>query len=112
MANSLKMAQVNTIETLLKRGWPKRRIARELGIHRETVSRYARLLAESDSKPAISTPGSQGGVGSKPAIPTPGARGRRSECAAYHDTIVAKLEIGLQAHRQRGEEVTGIIFNN
>jgi DNA-binding CsgD family transcriptional regulator len=36
-------------------GWSLRRIARELGVNRETVGKYL-LLAR--SKPAISTPGS------------------------------------------------------
>jgi len=43
MANYLKMAQVQAILQLKDRGWSNRRIERELGIHRETVSRYLRL---------------------------------------------------------------------
>ena len=53
MANQLKMAMIDAIITLLERGWSYRRIARELGIHRETVARYDR---ERSAKPAISTP--------------------------------------------------------
>lgn len=45
MANRLKMAMVHTICTLLQQGWSRRRIARALGIDRETVGRYARLTA-------------------------------------------------------------------
>ena len=37
MANQLKMAKINAILTLRERGWSCRRIARELGVHRETV---------------------------------------------------------------------------
>ena len=40
MANQLKMVMVNTILTLKQRGWSQRRIARELGINRETVAKY------------------------------------------------------------------------
>ena len=40
MANQLKMATVNAIRTLRERGWSQRRIARTLGVHRETVGRY------------------------------------------------------------------------
>jgi transposase len=40
MANVLKMAKVHSIQTLHARGWSQRRIARELGVHRETVARY------------------------------------------------------------------------
>jgi predicted transcriptional regulator len=46
------------IYSLDDRGWSRRRIARELGIDRETVGRYLRL-----AKPAISTAGN--GVGQK-----------------------------------------------
>jgi len=43
MANLLKVAVVNTIVALRQRGWSLRRIARELGIHRDTVARQVRL---------------------------------------------------------------------
>lgn len=43
MANVLKMAKVHSIQTLHARGWSQRRIARELGVHRETVARYLRI---------------------------------------------------------------------
>ena len=36
------MAQQETVLTLLGQGWSKRKIARELGLHRDTVRRYAR----------------------------------------------------------------------
>ena len=39
MASQLEMAKVNAILKLRERGWSFRRIARELGVHRETVSR-------------------------------------------------------------------------
>jgi transposase len=40
MANHLTMALCDTIHTLRRRGWSKRRIARELGIDRATVTRH------------------------------------------------------------------------
>ena len=46
MANQLGMAEQHSIITLWKRGWSHRRIARTLGIHRSTVSRYVRLASE------------------------------------------------------------------
>jgi hypothetical protein len=52
------------------RDWSRRRIARELGIDRETVGRYL-LLA----KPAISTAGAEGTCEAKPAISTVGTEG-------------------------------------
>jgi hypothetical protein len=39
MANHLKMATIDSILLLHARGWSSRRIARHLGIHRDTVSR-------------------------------------------------------------------------
>jgi IS30 family transposase len=42
MANQLKMADIQAIPAILEQGWSQRRIARELGIDRETVARYAR----------------------------------------------------------------------
>ncbi len=53
MANRLKMADIQAILLLKRRGWSDRRIARELGVHRETVSRYVRLNL---SKPATNPP--------------------------------------------------------
>lgn len=55
MSNRLKMFQVNMMQLFLERGWSYRRIAREPGIHPETVGRYARQCAGSNSNPAIST---------------------------------------------------------
>ena len=59
MANRLKMAKVNAIVELREQGWSFRRIARELGVHRDTVSRVAREAAVA-AKPAKVTLGSAG----------------------------------------------------
>lgn len=40
MANLLKMAIVESIRSLFAQGWSRRRIARELGVDRETVRKY------------------------------------------------------------------------
>ena len=74
MSNVLKVSLQTTIHSLADRGWSQRRIARELGINRETVGRYLRLA--DSAKPAISTPGSEDGTESKPAILTPGLEGK------------------------------------
>jgi hypothetical protein len=75
MANRLKMATIQTVLTLLEQKWSYRRIARELGIHRDTV---ARLAAE--SKPAKAPPGSDGeSAESKPAKAPPGFEGALAE---------------------------------
>ena len=115
MANVLKMAKRHAIVGLLELEWSFRRIARELGVNRGTVSRYARLLEERKSKPAISTPGSSTPEDAKPAIPTPGfgrsllsdlvlsvsgrPPGRASQCEPLREIIQAKLEISLSAQR-------------
>ena len=67
MSNVLTVSLQATIYSLHDRGWSRRRIARELGIDRETVGRYL-LLA----KPAISTTGVEGTGEAKPAISTAG----------------------------------------
>ena len=70
MANQLKVAKVLSIQALHAQGWSQRRIARELGIHRDTVARY---LGET-SKPAKAPTGSiEGGEDSKPAKAPPGS---------------------------------------
>jgi transposase len=62
------MALIEAILSLRRRGWSRRRIARELGINRETVSRHLRAAAE-PSKPANAPLGSAGSVADpKPAI--------------------------------------------
>lgn len=92
--NQLSVANQNAIIVLAGRGWSHRRIARELGIHRETVSRYVRLSSE-ESKPAKVTAGSD----PKPAKVTPGSEGARSLCEPYRAKILEKCDEGLSAQR-------------
>lgn len=63
MANRLKMAEQQAIIALAQRGWSYRRIARELGVHRETVARYVNAAA---AGPGPDPP--------KPAKPAPRVR--------------------------------------
>ena len=65
MANNLRMDLVHTIVSLHKLSWSDRRIARELGIHRETVGRHLRL-ARAGPEPATNLPAGSGPC-SKPA---------------------------------------------
>ena len=128
MANRLKMALVTTVYTLLDQGWSRRRIARELGIDRETVRRYARL--REGSKPAGAPPGSNGprtpilgdSASSKPARAPTGSAGadppgtgeppgtdpprvevppgfQASVCEPFREVILTKLDLGLTARR-------------
>jgi len=112
MANQLKMAIIQSIQALKERGWSCRRIARELGVNRETVSRYVRerefqnqpeAPTGSDgvfgSKPAIPPLGSEWVYSSKPAISPPGSGGRKSACEAYRESIQAGIDAGLSCQR-------------
>lgn len=119
MANRLKMATQQTIQGLRALGWSYRRIARELGVHRDTVSRQVRAGAEEPPKPAISPPGSGEGEDPKPAISPAGSgasgeaqpaiapagkAGRASVCEVHREKVRGKLEAGLSAHPQAGPE--------
>jgi transposase len=107
MANQLKMAMVNAITTLKSRGWSMRRIARELGVDRGTVSRYVEL---EDAKPASNAPTGSEGI-SKPATNAPlgfetgtdppdnRPPGQVSRCAPFSTVIEDKLGVGLSAQR-------------
>ena len=48
MPNQLKMSKIQSVLALRQQGWPFTRIARELGIHRETVARYVRRAFKTD----------------------------------------------------------------
>ena len=52
MANVMKMAIIEAIQSLRSAGLSCRAIARRLGIHRDTVARHVRVGREGDSKPA------------------------------------------------------------
>ncbi len=124
MANLLKMAMIETILSFHRLGWSNRRIARELGIDRDAVSRHIRR-AVAESKAAKAPPGWRPGANDpKAAKAPPGSddveaepkaakappgletslqpalalRGR-SLCEAWHGVIVAKMEAGLTAQR-------------
>jgi len=92
--NELRMDLRQSIITLNRNGWSQRRIARELGINRETVANYCReareakpaivpagspalepapAATEPNSEPAIVPAGSLEAYGSKPAIVPPGS---------------------------------------
>src|SRR5262252_4552148 len=85
VANHLKMADQQRIYALLELGWSHRRIAREAGVDRETVARYAGL---GRTNPANAI------VGEKPSTSGP------TSTAADHDAFIRKgVERGLSAQR-------------
>ena len=103
MSNQLKMAQVQSIVALHVRGWSQRRIARELGVDRETVARYVGLSAARPAKvPTGSDESGVPGEDSKPAkLPTGSAAAvkRRSDCDPWRTIIEEQVALGLSAKR-------------
>ncbi len=105
MANQLKVAKVLSIKTLYAQGWSQRRIARELGVNRETVARYLSQASKpakappgsTDPKPAKAPPGSQ--PDQQISKPAKALTGSRSLCEPYRETIERKMELGLSAQR-------------
>lgn len=123
MANCIRMGMKQSILVLRQQGWSYREIAKRLGLHRETVSRYVResqaagaasaaacgerrpgIVAAGTGdrdgpKPAIVTAGNCDSAPSKPAIVTPGNPGQRSKCEPLGDVIDGMLDLGLTAQR-------------
>ena len=112
MSNVLKVSHQEAIRGLHQKGWSKRRIARELGIHRQTVNRYSEEGSkctgisipgsgeERDSKcTTISISGSESVVGREPAVSIAGRLGRKSWCEPFEAAIKSKMEVGLSSQR-------------
>jgi transposase len=110
--NQLNVSLQHSIATLAANGWSARKIARELGLHRETVGRYLRP-AEPVSNPAIVPAGSPEVSDSKPAIVLAGVlahghkAGRTSQCAPLAEVIQQSLLAGLSAQRIYQDLVAG-----
>jgi transposase len=116
MANRLKMALIETIQSLRQRGWSQRRIARELNVDRETVAKHLRgrqdpskpanaplgsLGQDVESKSAGAPLGSEAGSSPSPqaVVSPPTAPRRPSGCEPWRATIEGKLALGLSAQR-------------
>jgi transposase len=89
--NRLAVSLQQSIHTLHDLGWSARRIALELGLHRETVGRKLKR-----SKPAIVATGSAAEAEANPANV---ATGSRSLCEPHREFITAALAHGLSAIR-------------
>lgn len=108
--NQLDVSLQHSIATLAANGWSARKIARELGLHRETVGRYLRA-PEPNSKPAIPPTGSPEDGEAKPAILPAGSKtGRTSQCAPLVEVIKQGLVAGLSAQRIYQDLVAGHEF--
>ncbi|MBI2826695.1 MAG: helix-turn-helix domain-containing protein [Planctomycetia bacterium] len=121
MANRLKMAIVQSVLLLHAQRWSGRRIARELHVNRETVSRYVRQPAQlGQPDPDVSNPAnallSRSGPGDPNPAKAPISRagssalsnpanapilppGRASDCDPWREIIQAKQAQGLSARR-------------
>ena len=95
--NLLKMELKYSIETLLKQGWSRRRIARELGIDRDTVGRYAARLEKKEGPNAAKV------TTGKESI-------THSSSEEHRQWIEAKLEDGLSAQRIYQDAVSELGF--
>jgi len=95
MANRLSMAKVNAILSLHQSGHSNRRIAKLLGVDRETVGKYVEAAENQPNAPPDSAE-------SPATIPVSGlnaATGPPSTCDPYREIIQAKLEQMLSAQR-------------
>ena len=123
--NQLNVSLQHSITTLAAKGWSARKIARDLGMHRETVGRYLRPVSPvskpaimpigsagaSDPNPAIPPAGSESASVSKPAIVPTGSRpGRASQCVPLSAVIERGLLAGLSAQRIYQDLVAGHAF--
>jgi transposase len=107
MPNRLKMSKIISILALRQQGWSFTRIARELGIHRQTVARLVREHSKPPEAPtgsddSKSTQAPTGSGGSKSTQAPRGAPSRgmgRSDCEPLRKVIEEKLDQGLHARR-------------
>ena len=91
MGNVLKVEKQHQIKALLELGWSYRAIEREIGVRRETISKYDHRR-QTDSK-AAKVPADDG---SKPAKCPPRSRSSAEKYSAF---IKDKLKLGLSAQR-------------
>jgi transposase len=113
MANQLKMAKIQAILALRERGWSCRRIAKELGIYRETVSKYILEHKDAQNQPNLPTGSEDESAQNQPNLPTgskdesgqnrpnppTGSSGPSSLCEPYREFISESLDKGLSYQR-------------
>ena len=81
MSHILKVNEQETIRTLAAKGFSQRRIARELGVNRRTVARYAgRVVSKCTTLGGEVTAGSEGG--------------EEAKCTTLEEKVTAGLEAG------------------
>jgi transposase len=131
MANKLKVHAQQAISNLTKLGWGIRKIARELGLSRNTVRTYVRtlepsrpeaivegILRSADLSPPgsgiqtdpLPTPGSAKEQKQTDPLPTAGNHGRKSLCIEHASLILGKVQAGLTAQRIYQDLQTEVSF--
>src|SRR5688572_5377311 len=107
MGNVLGREQQQQIVALGRLGWSLRRIERETGVRRETVSEYLKAAgvpvrgrgrrSEGAAKPAISSEGVSTDSPPRAWPPAPTRAPQASACAPHRDRIEAALKAGRNA---------------
>lgn len=72
MANVLNVALIESIQALFAQGWSRRRIARELGVDRETVGKYVLQGSAGQNQPNLLTGSDTSKPATWPGLPAPG----------------------------------------
>lgn len=110
MSNVLKVSEQEAIRSLAERGWSRRRIARELGLNRRTVSRYwakcTREVTPGSGEPDYGEEADEAGSKCTREV-TPGVLRARSACEGYRREIEEKVGQGLSAQRIYQDLVSG-----
>jgi transposase len=99
MSNQLKMAEIDAILALRERKWSIRRIAKELGLHRDTVARHIQACEQRSKQTGVPIGSDKeydgGSAEAKQATPEVGAQGSKQ----------ATPEVGAQGSKQATPEV-------
>jgi transposase len=112
MANQLKMALIEAIVSLKARGWSNRRIARELGVDRDTVSRQLRSNAAKALIGSTAAPAEANAAKALTGSAEADSSATGSACEPFRDLILAKLDEGLTAQRIWQDLVSDHHFTN
>jgi len=112
MANQLKMAEHQAIIGLARRNWSYRRIAAELGVDRETVSRHVRAALRDPPEAGSSLPSASGRTDSNAAISITGSSmlatgGSEPEASTANATIAITGSTLLAAGGSTGSATVG-----
>ncbi len=110
MANLLSMATIDAIWTLYQRHWSIRRIARELGLHRDTVARHIHLHTQAaQAAPTAqlvpdSAEAEEGKIGQAPADTAAGKLGQAP--IGSDEAKLGQAPIGSEASPSRSEQAS------